>query len=58
MQELINLIVNNGIGVCCVAYMIYFQATTLKELLKNVTENTNVLKSIDVRLQELEKKEK
>lgn len=55
MQDLINLIVNNGIGVVCVAYMIYFQCTTLKELLKNVSENTNVLKSIDVRLSELEK---
>ena len=58
METLINLIVNNGIGVVCVAYMIYFQSTTLKELLKNVNENTNVLKSIDVRLSELEKEKK
>lgn len=58
MNDLIQLIVNNGIGVVCVAYMIYFQSTTLKELLKNVNENTNVLKSIDVRLSELEKEKK
>lgn len=56
MEELINLIVNNGLGVVCVVYIIYFQMTTMKELLKNVSENTNVLKSIDVRLSELEKK--
>lgn len=56
MQELINLIVNNGIGIVCVAYMIYFQMTTMKEMSKTMQENTNVLKSIDVRLTEIEKK--
>ena len=56
MQELINLIVNNGIGIVCVAYMIYFQMTTMKEMSKTMQENTNVLKSIDVRLTEKEKK--
>ena len=58
MEELINLIVNNGIGIVCVAYMIYFQLTTMKEMSKNMEENTNVLKSIDLRLSELEKKGK
>lgn len=56
MQELINLIVNNGIGIVCVAYMIYFQMTTMKEMSKTMQENTNVLKSIDLRLTEIEKK--
>lgn len=56
MQELINLIVNNGIGIVCVAYMIYFQMTTMKEMSKSMQENTNVLKSIDLRLTEIEKK--
>lgn len=56
MEELINLIVNNGIGIVCVAYMIYFQMTTMKEMSKTMQENTNVLKSMDVRLAELEKK--
>lgn len=31
MEELINLITNNGIGVICVAFMIYFINTTLKD---------------------------
>lgn len=56
METIINLIVNNGIGVVCVAYMIYFQLTTMKEMSKTMQENTNVLKSMDLRLLELEKK--
>lgn len=49
MQELINLIVNNGIGVVCVAYLIYFQHTTLKEML-------HTLNSINLRLTIIEEK--
>ena len=56
MSDIINLIVNNGLGVVCVAYMIYFQNTTMKEMSKTMQENTNVLKSMDVRLSELEKR--
>ena len=58
MQELINLLVNNGIGVVCVAYMIYFQSTTMKKLTENMEENNKVLQSIDIRLSEMEKKGK
>lgn len=58
MQELINLLVNNGIGVVCVAYMIYFQSTTMKKLTENMEENNKVLQSIDIRLSEIEKKGK
>ncbi len=39
MSDLINLITQNGIGVVCVGFMIYFISTTLKE-------NTAVLNSI------------
>lgn len=42
MEDLINLIVNNGIGIVCVGYMIYFQSTTLKEI-QNNQEKTNLL---------------
>lgn len=31
MQELINLITQNGIGVICVAFLIYFINTTMKD---------------------------
>lgn len=49
MQELINIFVNNGIGVGCVIYLIYFQSTTMKEML-------NTLNSINTRLAIIEDK--
>lgn len=49
MNDLINLIVNNGIGAICVAYLIYFQSTTMKEML-------NTLNSINTRLSIIEDK--
>lgn len=33
MQEIINLLTNNGIGIVCVAYLIYFQNTTMKTMI-------------------------
>lgn len=33
MNEIIQLISNYGIGIVCVAYLIYFQSTTMKEML-------------------------
>jgi formate/nitrite transporter FocA (FNT family) len=49
MENIINLLMNNGIGVVCVAYLIYFQNTTMKEILKT-------LKLIDKRLTRIETK--
>lgn len=37
MQEIVELISNYGIGIACVGYMIYFQNTTMKEMLKTLT---------------------
>ena len=37
--ELINLLTQNGIGIVCVAFMIYFITTTLKD-------NNNILEEI------------
>lgn len=48
MEELVNLITNNGIGVICVAYLIYFQSTTMKSILDTLTQ-------ISVRLAVIEK---
>ena len=44
MSDLIQLIVNNGIGVVCVGYMIYFQLTTMKEMNKTMNEVSTSLK--------------
>ena len=55
MGDLINLITQNGIGIVCVAYMIYFQNTTMKKIAENMNENNKVLQSIDIRLSQIEK---
>ena len=47
MEDIINLIFNNGIGVVCVAFMIYFINTTLKD-------NTDVLNKIQQTLVAIE----
>ena len=55
IKNLIDYIVQNGLGVVCVVYLIYFQNTTMKEML-------NTLNGINTRLSiiedKLEKKEK
>ena len=54
LQSLVELFVNNGLGVLCVAYMIYFQNTTMKEmssLLMNISIN---IEKINERLSNLE----
>ena len=46
MSDLIQLIVNNGIGIVCVAYLIYFNLTTMKDInqtLSNVNTNLTLL---------------
>lgn len=37
MKEIADIFVNNGIGVACVIYLIYFQLTTMKEMLNNLS---------------------
>ena len=49
MDEFIKAIANYGIGVVCVAYLIYFQNTTMKEMLRT-------LESINIRLTKIEDK--
>jgi uncharacterized protein YoxC len=56
MSDLIQLIVNNGIGVVCVAYMIYFQLTTMKEMNKTLTEVSTSLKMMNQDIEEIKGK--
>lgn len=56
MEELVKLIVDNGISVICVAYLILFSLTTMKEMNKTLTQMTVTLQSINDRLQNLEDK--
>ena len=47
MKELLDYIFQYGVGTLCVVYLIYFQNTTMKEML-------NTLSSIDKRLTVIE----
>ncbi len=47
MEEIVNLLTQNGIGVCCVAYLIYFQSTTMKEMLSTLNAISNRLTAIE-----------
>lgn len=53
MSDLIQLIVNNGIGVVCVGYMIYFQLTTMKEMNKTMNEVSTSLKLMNQDIEEI-----
>ena len=47
IESLVNIIVNNGIGVVCVAYMIYFQLTTMKEMIQTMNKMCDRLENIE-----------
>ena len=49
MEDIINLVSNTGIGIVCVGYLIYFQNTTMKNML-------DTLQSINTRLSIIEDK--
>ena len=49
MEGLVKLIVDNGISIVCVAYLIYFQSTTMKSM-------ENILNAIEQRLCVIEDK--
>lgn len=58
MTDLINLITQNGIGIVCVAYMIYFQNTTMKDMNKTLTSIQTNLILINERLESIENKKR
>lgn len=50
IQDIINIIVNNGIGIVCVAYMIHFQETTMKDMTKTLEDISNKLAVIETKV--------
>lgn len=56
MGDIIQLIVNNGIGVVCVAYMIYFQLTTMKEMNKTLSVMTTRLEMMNQDIEDIKNK--
>ena len=56
IKPIIDVIVNNGIGVACVIYMIYFQLTTMKEMSITLNKMNTSLELLNDRMENLEKK--
>lgn len=56
MTDLISVITQNGIGVVCVAYLIYFQNTTMKDMSEVLSSMQRSLETISERLENLENK--
>lgn len=56
MENLIEIISSNGIGVVCVAYLIYFQSTTMKEMLKTLSTINERLTIIEEKIEKRNKK--
>lgn len=56
MSDLIKLIVDNGIGIVCVAYLIYFQLTTMKDMQKTLMEVNTSLKLMNQDIEEIKNK--
>ncbi|MBO7079661.1 MAG: hypothetical protein J6W64_07630 [Bacilli bacterium] len=49
MEAILESIVNYGIGVVCVGYLIYFQSTTMKEMLHTlgtINERLTIIEEI------------
>ena len=54
VQNIIDLVINNGLGVVCVIYMIYFQMTTMKEMSQTISKMNTSLELITTRLENIE----
>ena len=57
VKTIIDYIVQNGLGVVCVLYMIYFQNTTMKEMLNTLTSINTRLSIIEDKMEREHKKE-
>lgn len=58
MEEILNLLSNYGLGIVCVGYMIYFQNTTMKEMLKTLGTINERLTLIEEKLEKTRKTKK
>lgn len=54
IKALIDIIVQNGIGIACVIYMIYFQLTTMKEMSSTLNRMNTSLELLNERMENLE----
>ena len=53
---MVNIIVNNGIGVACILYFMYFNSTSLKTMTETMNEVKQSLILFNERLENIEQK--
>lgn len=58
IKALIDIVVQNGIGIACVIYMIYFQLTTMKEMSGTLNKMNTSLELLNDRMENLENSKK
>ena len=56
MEEILSYIFQYGVGTLCVAYLIYFQNTTMKDMNSTLLKMTDALNGINTRLSVIEDK--
>lgn len=56
MEQLVDIIVNNGIGVACILYFMYFNSTSLKAMTETMNEVKQSLILFNERLENIEQK--
>lgn len=55
MEDIVNVIMNNGIGVACILYFMYFNSTTLKSITDTMNEVKQTLILLNEKINDMEK---
>ena len=55
METIIKLLTDNGIAIVCVGYLIYFQLTTMKDVLKTLVDMQKTQVEITVAISDMQK---
>lgn len=55
MEDIVNVIMNNGIGVACILYFMYFNSTTLKSITDTMNEVKQSLILLNEKINDMEK---
>lgn len=50
MEEITNVLINNGIGACCLIYFMWLINTTIKEFTTALKETNEILNNVNTRL--------
>ena len=58
MTDLINVLTENGIGIICVAYLIYFQNNTMSKMIETLDTIKDDIKDLKENVEDLKKNEK